>query len=110
MKFVVLNSLIPLFIEYCVIGTLLVLFFSTKVKEEKCKISLEFLNFLINYDYLKLLCFVSDLGCVFSRYQKLLQSDNVLIFDIQNQTEASKIRMIELKNNAIPGGWENILK
>jgi len=39
--------------------------------------------------------------------KNLLQGDNVLIFDIQNQTEAFKIRMTELKNNALPGGWEN---
>jgi len=48
----------------------LVLFFSKKVNEEKCKVSLGFLNFLINYNHLKLLCFVSDLGYIFSRYQK----------------------------------------
>lgn len=43
---------------------------------------------LTNYVNLKLLCFLSDLGYIVSRYQKLVQGDNVIIFDIKDQIEA----------------------
>lgn len=51
--------------------------------------------------------FFTDLGYIFSRYQQLIQGDEVLIFDIQDQTEAFKSRMINLKLNMMTGGWEN---
>lgn len=85
----------------------MVIFFKKQVNEDKCKVSAGFLKFLTNYDNLKLLCFLTDLGYIFSRYQQLIQGDEVLIFDIQDQPEAFKSRMINLKLNMMTGGWEN---
>lgn len=65
------------------------------------------MTFLTNYDYLKLLCFSTDLGYIFSRFQQLLQGDYVLIFNIQSQSEAFKVQMNNLKTDAVPGGWKN---
>jgi len=48
-----------------------------------------FLKFLTDYEKLKLLCFVTDLGYLYSRFQKQLQADYVTIYDLEEKKNAA---------------------
>lgn len=59
----------------------------TKVLEESQdskhkSVTKGFLKFLTDYEKLKLLCFVTDLGYLYSRFQKQLQADYVTIYNM----------------------------
>lgn len=57
---------------------------------------------------MKLLCFLTDLGYLYSRFQKQIQTDDVLIFDIETR-KTTVVQMIEnLKVSPLLGGWEYV--
>jgi hypothetical protein len=61
---------------------------------------------LTNLNTLKLLCFITDLGYVYSRFQKQIQSDDILIFDIEERRNIL-VKIIEnLSLSTFPGGWQ----
>lgn len=68
-----------------------------------------FLKFLTDYEKLKLLCFITDLGYLFSRFQIQSQADNVKIHDLDEK----KIDFLEclgnLKESSLMGSWEETL-
>lgn len=74
-------------------------------KTDQERICAGYLKFLTDFDKLKLLCLVTDLGYLYSRFQKLIQGDNILMFDIEDQLNLLKNRIGLLQKSALPGGW-----
>jgi len=70
----------------------------------------EFLKFLTDYEKLKLLCFVTDLGYLYSRFQKQLQADYVTIYDLEEKKNAVLKCFDNLKNSPLMGSWEETSK
>ncbi|KAL4132390.1 hypothetical protein QTP88_009544 [Uroleucon formosanum] len=68
-----------------------------------------FLKFLTDYERLKLLCFVTDLGYLYSRFQKQLQADYVTIYDLEEKKNAALKCFDNLKKSPLMGGWEETL-
>jgi len=57
-----------------------------------------------------LLCFLTDLGYLYSRFKNQIQTDDVLIFDIEIRKN-TVVQMIEnLKVSPLLGGWEYVFK
>lgn len=56
------------------------------------------------------MCFFVDLGYLYSRFQKQIQSDDVLIYDIAERKNALVNAIENLRESPLVGGWENILK
>jgi len=68
-----------------------------------------FLKCLTDYEKLKLLCFVIDLRYLYSRFQKQLQTDNVIIYDLEEKKNAVLKCFDNLKKSPLVGGWEETL-
>lgn len=68
-----------------------------------------FLKFLTDYEKLKLLCFVTDLGYLYSRFQKQLQADYVTIYDLEEKKNAVLKCLDNLEKSPLVGGWEETL-
>lgn len=82
-------------------------FFKNKSEDNDVK-SEGFYKILTDYDKMMLLCFLTDLGYLYSRFQKQIQTDDVLIFDIETKKN-TVVQMIEnLKVSPLLGGWEYV--
>ena len=69
-----------------------------------------FFEKLKDYDFLRLVCFIVDVTSLFSRFQKKLQSDSVMVFDIGESLEKFLSRLQQLnENKPLVGGWEEHL-
>lgn len=68
-----------------------------------------FYKILTDINKLKLLCFLADLGYLYTRFQKQIQSDDLLIFDIEARKDGLKKNIEQLINSPLMGGWEYIL-
>lgn len=68
-----------------------------------------FLKFLTDYEKLKLLCFITDLAYLYSRFQKQLQADYVTIYDLEEKKIAFIKCLDNLKESPLMGGWEQTL-
>lgn len=68
-----------------------------------------FLKLLTDVNKLKTLCFIADLGYIYSRFQKQIQSDDILLFYIVEKRD-TLIKLIEgLRKSPLIGGWESVL-
>jgi len=56
------------------------------------------------------MCFITDLGYLYSRFQKQIQSDDILIFDIEERRNILVKSIENFRLSTFPGGWENLLK
>lgn len=63
----------------------LVKYFKLQIFEDKNNTAAGFYKMLTDVNNLKLLCFMSDLGYLYSRFQKQIQSDDILIFDLEDK-------------------------
>lgn len=68
-----------------------------------------FYKILTDINKLKLLCFLADLGYLYTRFQKQIQSDDLLIFDINIRKDGLKKNIEQLINSPLNGGWEYML-
>ncbi|XP_025423121.1 LOW QUALITY PROTEIN: zinc finger protein 862-like, partial [Sipha flava] len=85
---------------------ILVKYFLKKKSENNDVKSEGFYKILTDYDKMMLLCFLTDLGYLYGRFQKQIQTDDVLIFDIETKKN-TVVQMIEnLKVSPLLGGWE----
>lgn len=66
-----------------------------------------FLAFLTDFDKLKTLCFLSDLAFLVSRFQKRIQSEQILIFDVQQEAQRLLETLKKLEVSPLLGGWES---
>lgn len=58
---------------------------------------------------MKLLCFLTDLGYLYTRFQKQIQCDDLLIFDVEERRN-SLIKNIEnFRKAPLVGGWEELI-
>lgn len=86
---------------------ILVKYFLKKKSEDNDVKSEGFYKILTDYDKMMLLYFFTDLGYLYSRFQKQIQIDNVLIFDIEIRKN-TVVQMIEnLKVSPIIG-WMGV--
>lgn len=69
-----------------------------------------FLKFLKSHQNLKTLAFICDLLHIYQRYHKSIQSDNLTIVTLHEYISSLKEAMIDLKDNCLMGGWEEVLK
>ncbi|KAL4104034.1 hypothetical protein QTP88_019347 [Uroleucon formosanum] len=77
------------------------------VKEKS--VSAGFLKFLTDVNKLKLLCFLTDLGYIYGRFQKQIQSDETLIFDVEDKSDGA-IHIISLmKESPLVRDWEDTI-
>lgn len=89
---------------------ILVKYFLKKKSEDNDVKSVGFYKILTDYDKMMLLCFLTDLGYLYSRFQKQIQTDDVLIFDIEIRKN-TVVQMIEnLKVSPLLDGWEYVFK
>lgn len=56
------------------------------------------------------MCFIIDLGFLYSRFQKQIQSDDILIFDIEERRNILVKNIENLRLSTFPGGWKDLLK
>lgn len=89
---------------------ILVKYFERIKNEKESKVKAEgFLKLLKDVNKLKTLCFITDLGYIYSRFQKQIQFDDILIFDITEKRDAL-VKIIEsLRQSPVVGGWESTL-
>jgi len=86
-------------------------YFTLKKQDKDNKIKAEgFLKNLTDVNKLKLLCFFVDLGYLYSRFQKQIQSDDVIIYDIAEKINALIKAIENLRDHPLLGGWESILE
>lgn len=88
----------------------LVTYFRSKYIEEKDAKADGFYKMLTNLNTLKLLCFLVDLGYLYSRFQKQIQSDDILIFDIEERKNILVKNIEDLRLSKFSGGWEDLLE
>ncbi|KAL4098743.1 hypothetical protein QTP88_023285 [Uroleucon formosanum] len=77
------------------------------VKEKS--VSAGFLKFLTNFNKLKLLSFLTDLGYIYGRFQKQIQSDETLIFDVEDKRDGVIHIISQMKESPLVGGWEDTI-
>lgn len=68
-----------------------------------------FYKILTDINILKLMCFLTDLGYLYTRFQKQIQSDDLLIFGIATRRDGFKKNIEQLRNSPLIGGWEYML-
>lgn len=91
---------------------ILVCYFKKKKEEGISKeksVSVGFLKFLTDLNKLKLLCFLTDLGYIYGRFQKQMQSDDTLIFDVEDKRNSVLHLINILKKSPLVGGWEDTM-
>jgi len=91
---------------------ILVCYFNKKKEEgivQEKSVAVGFLKFLTDFNKLKLLCFLTDLGYVYGRFQKQIQSDDTLIFDMEDKRGSVKHIISTIKESPLVGGWENTI-
>ncbi|CAI6355586.1 unnamed protein product [Macrosiphum euphorbiae] len=76
------------------------------IKDSK---AVDFYKILTDINKLKLLCFLADLGYLYTRFQKQIQSDGLLIFDIEARKDGLKKNIEQLTNSPLIVGWEYML-
>ena len=59
---------------------------------------------------LKTVCLVADLLMVFCRFQKRLQDNAIIVFDMESKVTSVKKRISEFKASPLVGGWEECLE
>jgi len=87
---------------------ILVCYFKKKKEEdivEEKSISAGFLKFLTDFNKLKLLCFLTDLGYIYGRFQKQIQSDETLIFDVEDKRDGVIHIISQMKESPLVGNW-----
>jgi hypothetical protein len=85
-----------------------VCYFQSK-SDEKGQTCKGFLNLLTNLDNVILLCLRSDLAYLYKRFQKRIQGDDVLLFDIKTSSEHFLQAVRSLKIHGLKGGWTQLL-
>lgn len=76
------------------------------IKDSK---AVDFYKILTDINKFKLLCFLADLGYLYTRFQKQIQSDGLLIFDIEARKDGLKKNIEQLTNSPLIVGWEYML-
>jgi len=77
------------------------------VKEKS--VAVGFLILLTDFNKLKLLCFLTDLGYVYGRFQKQIQSDKTLIFDVEDKRDSVIHIISTMKESPLVAGWEDTI-
>jgi len=91
---------------------ILVCYFNKKKEEGIVKeksVAVGFLKLLTDFNKLKLLCFLTDLGYVYGRFQKQIQSDETLIFDVEDKRDSVIHIISTMKEPLLVGGWEDTI-
>ena len=91
---------------------ILVCYFNKKKEEGIVKeksVAVGFLKFLTDFNKLKLLCFLTDLGYIYGRFQKQIQSDETLIFDVEEKRDSVIHIISKMKESPLVGGWEDTI-
>lgn len=87
---------------------ILVKYFTIKCHEEKDSKANGIYKFLTDINKLKLLCFLTDLGYLYTRFQKQIQCDDLLIFDVEERRNGLIKNIENLRNAPLVGGWEEL--
>jgi len=88
---------------------ILVKYFTIKLQEEKDSKANGIYKVLTNINKLKLLCFLTDLGYLYSRFQKQIQCDDLLIFDVEERRNGLIKNIENLRKAPLVGGWEELI-
>lgn len=73
---------------------ILVKYFKLHVSKDKNNTAAGFYKMLTDLKNIKLLCFMTDLGYLYSRFQRQIQSDDIIIFDLEDKKN-TLVKMIE---------------
>ena len=84
----------------------LIKYFEDSIKIEKDNEAEGYLNFFKTKDKILMLCFLTDLAYSYARFQKGIQGDEVLIFDIEDKARDYLVTLGELETKPLLGGWE----
>ena len=76
---------------------------------DKLHVSVCVSKILTDYDKMILFYFLTDLGYLYSRFQKQIQTDDVLIFDIEIRKNTVVQMIKNLKVSPLLDGWEYIM-
>lgn len=88
---------------------ILVKYFTIKLQEEKDSKANVIYKVLTDINKLKLLCFLTDLGYFYSRFQLQIQCDDLVIFDVEERRNGLIKNIENLRKAPLVGGWEELI-
>lgn len=64
---------------------------------------------MTDFNKFKLLCFLTDLGYIYGRFQKQIQSDETLFFDVEDKRDGVIHIISQMKESPLVGDWEDTI-